>query len=121
MTTRTWSDEYRTMLICVDSYQQGTLQGRFYNPFLNEGQSFQSLSQFITKMEQTLDGMEFPKAYTTTRTFLPQPEKPPGPPGTVDQNGNNNSCGLFQFGEATNAQCLQNGDNQSGITTVFGF
>jgi len=41
--------------------------------------------------------------------------------GNISQNGNNNSCGLFQFGEATDAQCLQNGDNQSGITTVFGF
>lgn len=44
-----------------------------------------------------------------------------GHTGTIEQNGNNNSCGLFQFGEATNAQCLQNGDNQSGITTVIGF
>lgn len=41
--------------------------------------------------------------------------------GTINQNGNNNSCGLFQFGEATDAQCLQNGDNQAGITTVIGF
>lgn len=41
--------------------------------------------------------------------------------GTISQNGNNNSCGLFQFGKATDAQCVQNGDNQSGITTVFGF
>jgi hypothetical protein len=41
--------------------------------------------------------------------------------GTISQNGNNNSCGLFQFGQATNAQCVQNGSNQAGITTVFGF
>lgn len=41
--------------------------------------------------------------------------------GTISQNGNNNSCGLFQFGKATNAQCAQNGNNQAGITTVFGF
>lgn len=41
--------------------------------------------------------------------------------GTIGQNGNNNSCGLFQFGAATDAQCLQNGNNQAGITTVFGF
>ena len=87
MAAKVWSEEYRTILICVDSYHYGTLQGRFYSPFLNEGQSFQSLSQFIAKMEQTLDGMEFPKAYTVTRTFSPPPEKPPGPPGTVYQDG----------------------------------
>ena len=87
MTARAWSEEYRTILICVDSYHHGTLQGRFYNPFLQEGQTFQNLSQFITKMEQALDGMDFPKAYTVTRTFSPTPEKPPGPPGTVYQDG----------------------------------
>ncbi|MBJ3783915.1 curlin [Devosia sediminis] len=41
--------------------------------------------------------------------------------GTIHQNGNNNNCGLFQFGKTSNAQCVQNGNNQSGITTVFGF
>ncbi len=44
-----------------------------------------------------------------------------GHDGMIGQNGNNNACGLFQFGRATNAQCVQNGYNQSGITTVFGF
>lgn len=41
--------------------------------------------------------------------------------GTISQNGNNNNCGLFQFGENTNGQCVQNGNGQSSITTVFGF
>ena len=38
-------------------------------------------------MEQALDGMEYPKAYTITRTFSPSPEKPPVPSGTVYQDG----------------------------------
>jgi len=41
--------------------------------------------------------------------------------GTIQQNGNNNNCGLFQFGENTNGQCVQNGNGQSSLTTVFGF
>lgn len=41
--------------------------------------------------------------------------------GTIEQNGNNNNCGLFQFGENTDAECVQNGDGQSSLTTVFGF
>jgi hypothetical protein len=41
--------------------------------------------------------------------------------GTIQQNGNNNNCGLFQFGQNTNAQCVQNGNGQSSLTTVFGF
>jgi hypothetical protein len=44
-----------------------------------------------------------------------------GHQGTIEQNGNNTICGLFQFGENTNGQCVQNGDGQSSITTVFGF
>lgn len=44
-----------------------------------------------------------------------------GHQGTVVQNGNNNNCGLFQFGQNTNAQCVQNGNGQSGATMVFGF
>lgn len=41
--------------------------------------------------------------------------------GTIQQNGNNNNCGLFQFGKNTNGQCVQNGNGQSSVTTVFGF
>lgn len=44
-----------------------------------------------------------------------------GHQGTIQQNGNNNNCGLFQFGQNTNAQCNQNGNGQSSLTTVFGF
>ena len=44
-----------------------------------------------------------------------------GHEGTIEQNGNNNNCGLFQFGENTDAECVQNGNGQSSVTTVFGF
>jgi hypothetical protein len=44
-----------------------------------------------------------------------------GHEGTISQNGNNNNCGLFQFGENTNGECVQNGNGQSSVTTVFGF
>ncbi|SEP98792.1 hypothetical protein SAMN05428969_1424 [Devosia sp. YR412] len=44
-----------------------------------------------------------------------------GHQGTIQQNGNGNNCGLFQFGENTNGQCVQNGNGQSSLTTVFGF
>lgn len=87
MAPRAWPDEYRTILVCVDSYQNGNLQGRFYPPLSDEGQSFESLSQFITKMEQILDSIDFPKAYTITRTFAPPPEKPPDPLNTTYKDG----------------------------------
>ena len=80
MMTRAWSAEYRTTTVCIDSYENGVLNGRFYNPYLSEGQKFQSMTQFLLRMEQALDAMDFPKAFTAARTFAPLPEQGPGPP-----------------------------------------
>jgi len=71
--TRAWGEEYRTTTVCIDSYENGVMTGRFYNRYLEGGKQFESLTQFLTEMEQTLDRMDFPKAFTTTRTFAPQP------------------------------------------------
>ena len=88
MTNRTWTEEYRTIFICVDSYGYGVLRGRIYNPLLQESVAFQSLSGFILEVEQVLDGMEFPKAFTTIRTFTAPPERTTGPPEITYQEGN---------------------------------
>lgn len=55
-------------LICVDSYHQGVLKGRFYGPLL-EGERFESLSQFLVKTEQLLNDLGQPQSYTSTRSF----------------------------------------------------
>jgi len=73
MTVRAWGDEYRTTTVCVDSYENCILSGRFYNSYLESGKEFESLTQFLLYMEQSLDSMDFPKAFTTTRTFAPLP------------------------------------------------
>lgn len=85
--TRTWGEEYRTTLVCVDSYNNGIPQGRFYNPHLTTGKTFHSLMHFLQEMEQTLDMMDFPKAFTATRTFATPPESTAGPPGSECQVG----------------------------------
>jgi hypothetical protein len=72
MTTRAWGEEYRNTIVCIDSYENGILQGRFYNPYLNKGKTFGCLTQFLLEMEQTLDKMNFPQSFTTTRSFAPQ-------------------------------------------------
>ena len=73
MVNRAWGNEYRTTMVCVDAYKDGAISGRFYNPYLNTGQEFANLMQFLTQMDQTLDVMDFPKPFTTTRTFAPVP------------------------------------------------
>lgn len=74
-----FGEEYRTTLVCIDSYQQGVPQGRFFNPYMKAEQSFLSLTQFLQGMESTLEQMDFPRAYTTVRTFAPIPRQPSGP------------------------------------------
>lgn len=60
---------YRATAVCVDSYADGVLCGRFYNPALSGGQEFRSMMQFLLGMEQLLDGMNFPQPFMETRSF----------------------------------------------------
>ncbi len=87
MIVKNWAEEYRTIFLCVDSYQNKVPQGRLYNPGLGEGRQFQSLTNFILEMEQIFEKMEFPKAYTTTRTFAKPPLKAAGPPDSTYREG----------------------------------
>lgn len=75
MTTRAWGNEYRTTTVCIDSYENGVPTGRFYNPYLEGGRRFESLTQFLLEMEQALDAMEFPKAFSAVRSFAPLPDR----------------------------------------------
>lgn len=75
MIQQVWVDEGRKNIVCVDSYDDGVLKGRFYNPY-RVAESFSSLSQFLLKMEDILDDMQMPQSYTSPRKFsmLLQPE-----------------------------------------------
>lgn len=82
MPNRIRGNEYRTTLVCVDTYRDAVLDGRFYNPYQAGGERFQSLMQFLLKMEDLLDGMQFPQSFTAARSFAPpdrMAEEPPGP------------------------------------------
>jgi len=74
MLNRAWGEEFRTTTVCIDSYEEGVLSGRFYNPYLTGGRAFKSLSQFLLEMEKAMDAMDFPKAFTETRIFAPPTE-----------------------------------------------
>lgn len=72
MGERMRGNEYRTTTVCVDSYKNGVPVGRFYNPACPKGIAFQSLSQLLVKLQNFLDGMQFPQAFTLTRAFSPR-------------------------------------------------
>ena len=72
--------EYWVTMVCIDSYENSVPRGRFFNPFLEAPQEFQSLSEFLIMMECTLDAMQLPQAYSASRTFGPTPVYEPGKP-----------------------------------------
>ena len=71
MPGKVWGEEYRTTLVCVDSFAQGELRGRFYHPGNPPGVAFQSLTQFLQEMERLLDAISFPDSFQSLRTFAP--------------------------------------------------
>jgi len=69
------SDAGRTTMICVDSYENGVLQGCYYNygrP--DEAIPFRSLTQLLVGMEQILDSANYPQSFTAHRRFMESAE-----------------------------------------------
>lgn len=72
MQDRIRGEASRTTMICVDSYEQGVLNGRFYNYGQeDEGCSFRSLTQLLVGMEHILDSANYPQSFTAVRSFSP--------------------------------------------------
>lgn len=88
MEDRAWEDARKKTLVCVDSYHKGVLEGRFYNAG-QEPESFESLSQFLNKMESLLDEDQLPQADTQRRRFtdLMEPMDCRLPPGFACRGG----------------------------------
>jgi len=63
-----WVPGNRRTTVCVDSYEGGILQGRFYGP---DGsiQHFSSLSRFLVMMEDMLENTNEPQSDTIRRSF----------------------------------------------------
>ena len=60
---RVQANEYRNTLVCIDSYEDGVLDGRLYHPQLHSGEQFHSAIHFLRKMERLLDATKFPRAF----------------------------------------------------------
>lgn len=71
MSPKAWNCNFHTTTVCIDSYENGNPVGRFYHSGSGESHDFQSLTQFLTRMERAMDDMEYPKAFTEPRSFVP--------------------------------------------------
>ena len=61
----------RVIMVYVDSYADEVPRGRFCIAAKNEVQTFQSLTQLLKKIEEELDGANYPQAFDAIRRFHP--------------------------------------------------
>lgn len=76
MHKKIWGPEGGRTLVCVDSYDRGVLSGRICSGYFY-CEPFESLTQFLLKMEEELEDRQSPQSYTVPRTFstmVPAPE-----------------------------------------------
>lgn len=114
MQNRMWGNAYRTTVVCVDSCRDDIWKGRLYNPYLPEGEQFESLLQLLLKMESLLDGMNFPQSFTQPRAFsAPFTQKGAAPPEAEPREG---KCATF----ALRVLFRQNASWQGSVTWLEG-
>lgn len=87
MENRIRGNEYRTTVVCIDSYENGVPAGRFYNPYDPRGESFYGLVRFLVRMTDLLDAMDFPQSFTVARSFMFTPMDAGGSPQKTVQEG----------------------------------
>ena len=84
---RTWGEAYRNTMVCIDDYREGIPSGRFYNPYCKKGKSFRGIMEFLSEMENTLETMDFPKAFTVVRSFSETTKDFSIPPADAQKTG----------------------------------
>ena len=65
--------QYRTTMVCIDSYENRVLVGRFYTPDCQEEVCFHGVIDFVKKMDSTLDQLALAQGYASIRTFAKAP------------------------------------------------
>ena len=92
MQGKAWGNEFRTTTVCVDAYDGQVLKGRLHNPYWGVTE-FNSLMEFLLKMEEMLNSMNFPQSFTAVRSFSRTAENPAqAPPKGEAKNG---KCATF--------------------------
>ena len=65
----TVAESLKTILICVDSYNNSCMAGVIYHDFYKDGKGFSNLMQLLLTIEDILDDTGFPKPTTEKRRF----------------------------------------------------
>jgi len=77
-------ERYKTTVLCIDSYEDGIPEGRFYNIYDTEGTTFRGLTSFLLQMEDLLDTMNYPQSFSAIRSFGQVAEQTASPPSPTE-------------------------------------
>lgn len=66
-----WPEYASTMVICVDSYENGLASGRLHNFCFREPDSFASLDQLVFALEGVLERAQLLQSELDTRSVIP--------------------------------------------------
>jgi hypothetical protein len=70
MTGRTTvSESLKTILVCVDSYDNLCINGCIYHSSFDDGEKFENLMQLLLVIERILESTGYPKPTTEKRRF----------------------------------------------------
>jgi hypothetical protein len=73
MSAKMWENGYQTTMICVDSYNECVLEGRFYNQYCPDGISFHGAIDLLKKMETILNEHKAVQSFSAVRSFTEKP------------------------------------------------
>ena len=73
MSAKMWENGYQTTMICVDSYNECVLEGRFYNQYCPDGISFHGAIDLLKKMETILNEHKAVQSFSAVRSFAEKP------------------------------------------------
>lgn len=62
-------ESYRSIIICVDDYEERQISGRLCHCSFQSHKSFHNLMQLILLTEQTIEDIDYPSASTQKRVF----------------------------------------------------
>lgn len=88
--------EMKTSIIKVCSYHNKNFAGTFYNPFYEEEQHFENLTQLLIIIESLQEAISFPQKSMEWRTFNKDAEKQVINIGVVGEYGKNKPLASFQ-------------------------
>jgi len=63
------AENLKTILICVESYEDFCIKGRVYHGLFSDGVKFANLMQLLLIIENIIDDTGFPKSTTEKRRF----------------------------------------------------